>query len=92
MTLWQATGNSQIKKKYNNKLSFIGNVCNVIVLPKGSKEDIKREVLRVLSIAKEGGYIGGSAHSVGPDIPVESYEYMIELFRKYGIYPLGLCR
>lgn len=78
----------EIKKKYDHKISFIGNVCNVMVLPKGSKKDIEKEVLRVLSVAEEGGYIGGSAHSVGSDIPVENYEYMIELFGKYGVYPL----
>ena len=82
----------KIKEKYGDKLSFIGNICNVIVLPKGSKQDIKKEVLRVLSVAEEGGYIGGSAHSVGSDIPVENYEYMIELFREYGMYPLKLGR
>lgn len=46
----------------------------------------------VLSTAEEGGYIGGSAHSAGPGIPIENHDYMIELFRRHGVYPLGLGR
>jgi len=79
---------ARLKRKYGSRVSFVGNICNVIVLPRGSKQDIEKEVLRVLSVAEDGGYIAGSAHSIGADVPVESYDYMVKLIREYGTYPL----
>ncbi len=77
------------KRKYKNTLAYYGGV-DVRILEEGTKEDVKREVMRKLNAAKNGGYIMASDHSVTSDSKVENYDYMIELINKYGTYPICL--
>ena len=75
----------ELKKKYGDKLSYIGGVDNAFVLPSGDKEKIKRHILPILEAGKEGGIVIGT-HSIGPDISVETYDFYHSLVRKYGDY------
>ena len=79
----------ELKQKYKNKLAFWGNIDVRDVLT-GSKEGIRKDVLRKLNAAKGGGYIPGSDHSVPENVPVENYDYFISLVKEYGKYPLEL--
>lgn len=79
----------ELKKEYKNKLAFVGNIDVRDVLT-GSKENIRKDVLRKLNAAKGGGYIPMSDHSVPDNVPVENYDYYISLIDKYGKYPLRL--
>jgi uroporphyrinogen-III decarboxylase len=79
----------KLKKKYGKRLAWVGNI-DVRVLAKGSREDIKREVLRKLNAAKGGGYIFQSDHSVPANVPPENYHYAIQLVKEFGRYPLNL--
>jgi len=79
----------ELKKEYDGRLAFWGGV-DVRVLINGSKEDIKKEVLYRLGAAEGGGYIISSDHSVAGNVSPENYEYMINLVRQYGEYPLKL--
>ena len=63
-----------LKQKYGNKLAYIGGMCNAHVLPRGTREDIRAQVERIKEAARGGGVIIG-AHSIGDDVPVESYDY-----------------
>jgi len=72
----------KLKKKYGKKLSFIGGICNARVLPEGSKEKIVKQVCSVIELGKDGGVIL-AAHSIGPDIPIENYDWAIEVYRKW---------
>ena len=78
-----------LKKKYKNRLAYIGNIDCRDVFP-GPKEGIKKELLRKLNAAKGGGYIPSADHSVPYNVPVENYEYFLSLIREYGKYPLDL--
>jgi len=40
--------------------------------------------------AKGGGFIFQSDHSVPTDVPAASYDYVVNLVRQYGVYPLKL--
>lgn len=62
----------ELKKKYGNKLAFIGGMCNSDVLVNGPKERIRNQAAEILEIAQDGGVIIG-AHSIGPDISVDHY-------------------
>ena len=73
----------ELKEKYGDRLSFVGNI-NLAQ----SKESLKKEVLSKLNAAKDGGYIISSGTSVGTDIPVENYNYFLDLVKRYGNYPL----
>jgi len=79
----------ELKKKYGNRLAFIGNIDAANVLP-GDMETMKKDVLRRLNAAKGGGYIPMSDHSVPDTVSVENYDYYIQLIKDYGKYPLQL--
>lgn len=70
----------ELSKQYRKQLAFVGNI-NIYE----SKEKIKEQVFKKLKIAKEGGWIASSSESVGEDVPIENYEYFIEIVRKYGV-------
>ncbi len=63
---------AELKKKYGNKLAYIGGMCNAHVLPKGTKEEITKKTNELIELAKDGGVVIGS-HSIGGDVPVENY-------------------
>ena len=71
----------KLKKKYEKRLAFIGGVCNARVLPYGSKEEIAKHIKCIIELGKDGGVIL-AAHSIGPDIPVENYDWAMEVYRK----------
>ncbi len=79
----------ELKKKYKNRLSYIGNMDARDILT-GSKEGIRKDLLRKLNAAKGGGFIPACDHSVPDNVPVENYDYYIDLVREYGKYPLNL--
>ncbi len=56
----------------------------------GSREEIGRAVLRKLSAAIGGGYIFQSDHSVPGNVSAANYEYVVDLVRERGRYPLQL--
>ena len=79
----------ELKKKYKNKLAYLGNIDALNVLP-GSKENLKKDLLYKLNAAKGGGYMPGADHSVLGNMSAEKYDYFINLIREYGKYPLDL--
>jgi len=56
----------------------------------GTRDEIKAEVLTKLNAAKGGGMIFQSDHSVPSNVSGENYEYVVNLVREYGKYPLKL--
>ena len=73
----------KLKEKYKNKISYLGNIDALNVLP-AKKQDIKKELEYKLGAAKGGGYMPGSDHSVPGNVPAENYDYFINLIRKYS--------
>ena len=66
-----------LKKKYGDKLSFIGGMCNSRVLPEGTRDEIESQAVEIIEAGKDGGVIIG-AHSIGLDIPVQNYVFYHE--------------
>lgn len=79
----------ELKKKYGDKIGYCGN-SNIQVWETGDKELIRKEVLRKLNVAKGGGYIFQSDHSVTSEVSGPTYDYIVGLVREYGKYPLRL--
>ena len=75
----------EMKALYGERLAFIGNIDNAELLPLGTHEQIRAEVLHKIQAASGGGYIIGSSHSIAPDVPVENYEYFRDLCATYGV-------
>ena len=76
-----------LKEKYGRELSFIGGMCNSLVLPKGTKAEIERQAAEIIEAGKDGGVIIG-AHSIGPDISVRNYVFYHQTVMKKGNYKL----
>jgi uroporphyrinogen-III decarboxylase len=79
----------ELRREYGHRMSFCGNM-DVIDWARCRPEELKAIVLRKLNAAKGGGLILQSDHSVPGNVSPESYEYVVDLVREYGRYPLEL--
>jgi uroporphyrinogen decarboxylase len=79
----------ELRKEYGHQLGFCGN-SNIQVWETGDRDLIRQEVLRKLNAAKGGGYIFQSDHSVSSSVSGKTYDYIVNLVREYGDYPLDL--
>lgn len=76
-----------LHERYGDRLALIGGLDNAFALPSGDRDAIAAGVRRALAAGTEGGLILGT-HSIGPDIAVETYEYLNQLEEDWGRYPL----
>ena len=79
----------ELRRQFGRRWAFNGNI-NVQVLETNDRDKVKAEVLRKLNAAKGGGYIFQSDHSVPSNVDPATYDFVIELLREYGKYPLDL--
>ena len=71
-----------LKKEYQGKLSFWGGISIQRLLPFGTREEVKREVQRILrELGQGGGYIAAPSHALPKDIPCENVLAMLEVIR-----------
>jgi len=78
-----------LKRRFGKRWAFNGNI-DVRVLATDDRDKVRREVLTKLNAAKGGGFILQSDHSVPDSVDPKTYDYVIELVREYGNYPLEL--
>lgn len=78
-----------LRRQYGHRIAFCGNM-NVMEWAECSQEELRAIVLRKLNAAKGGGLIFQSDHSVPSNVSGQSYEYVVNLVREYGRYPLDL--
>lgn len=63
----------RLKTAYGDKIAFWGGVDTQHLLPEGTVEDVKNEVMRILSVMdKNGGYILSPAHTIQSDVPARN--------------------
>ena len=72
-----------LRRRYGKRLAFVGGLCNTLVLPTGSNDEVRRHVEHVLSIAGDGGLVIGS-HSISNDFTQARYELLMELLHQHG--------
>lgn len=78
-----------IRRDYGHDMGFCGNM-DVMKWADMPLDDLKTYVLRKLNAAKGGGFIFQSDHSVPHSISGDRYDYVVNLVRQYGKYPLDL--
>jgi hypothetical protein len=78
-----------LRRRYGHRLAFCGNI-DIRVLEDGDEKRIRREVRRKLNAAKGGGLIVQSDHSITSRVAGRSYDFLVNLVREYGTYPLRL--
>lgn len=76
----------ELKDKYGEQIIFWGGgIDTQQVLPFGSKEDVRRQVLGRLEIfAKNGGYVFNTIHNIQAKTPVENIVAMIDAVHKFN--------
>jgi len=79
----------ELRREYGHGMCFCGNM-DVYRWAHADFDELKRIVLTKLNAAKGGGYIFQSDHSVPGNISGRRYEYVVNLVREYGRYPLDL--
>jgi hypothetical protein len=79
----------ELKKKYGNRIAYCGN-ADIQVWETNDKNLIKKDVLRTLRAASEGGLIFMSDHSVTRHVSGHSYDYIVKLVKEFGRYPLDI--
>ena len=79
----------ELRREYGHQLGFCGN-SNIQVWETGDRDLIRKEVLRKLNAARGGGYIFQSDHSVSSSVSGQTYDYIVNLVREFGSYPLEL--
>ena len=79
----------ELRRQYGHRIGFCGN-SDMQVWESGDREAIRREVLRKLNAAKGGGYIFQSDHSVSSAVSGPTYDYIVNLVREHGRYPIRL--
>jgi uroporphyrinogen decarboxylase len=78
-----------LRKQYGHRIAFCGNM-DVIAWANASMDKLKKIVIRKLGAAKGGGFIFQSDHSVPNTISGQRYDYVVNLVRQCGKYPLQL--
>ena len=67
----------QLKKRFGDRLTFWGAIDTFHVLPYGSVDDVRKEVVkRITDLGANGGYVLGSVHNMQIDVPPENVEAM----------------
>jgi uroporphyrinogen decarboxylase len=79
----------ELRRKYGHDIAFCGNM-DVLDWAHADLDELDGIVLRKLNAAKGGGLIFQSDHSVPSNISAARYEYVLNLVRERGTYPLQL--
>ncbi|HHF09136.1 MAG TPA: hypothetical protein ENL28_00815 [Candidatus Atribacteria bacterium] len=75
-----------LKEKFGKELSFWGAIDTTFVLPRGTVEEVRREVRTRIDQLGPEGYVLTSVHDIQPDVPPESVVAMFEEARTYGCF------
>ena len=78
-----------LRQRFGHRIGFCGNM-DVVLWANGTKEELREAVLYKLQAARGGGYIFQSDHSVPGNVSAGNYEYVLNLVRTHGTYPLDL--
>lgn len=78
-----------LRRRYGHRMAFCGT-SDIQVWERGDRDEIRRETLHRLNAAHGGGLIFQSDHSVTSSVSGHTYDYVVELVRQYGCYPLHL--
>ncbi len=79
----------ELKEKYGEKITFMGNMDVYGVMKDGTPEDVRQDTIdHIDKLAVGGGYIVGSSHNLAPEIPLENFYAMRDAAHEYR-YPVS---
>ena len=75
----------RLKEAYGDRICLHGGICTQYLLPKGTPEEVRREVRQRLEIlADGGGYILAPCHVLQTDVPTENILAMSDTGIAFG--------
>ena len=78
---------ARLKAEFGDRLTFWGAIDTSAILPRGTPEDVRREVRRrIRDLDPGGGYVVCSVHNLQPDVPPENVVAMFDAARELGVY------
>ena len=81
---------ASLKRRYGKALVFCGGIDTHRVLPRGTPDEVRAEVRRVIGLlGPGGGYLLGAVHTIMRDVPPENVLAMVDAAVEHGRYPLG---
>lgn len=83
----RGTNPENLKARYGGRIAFWGGVDTQELLPLGTQESVKKEVIRTINILGDnGGYIVASSNAIQPDTPLENILALYKTVREYEYY------
>lgn len=79
----------ELRRRHGHKMGFCGNI-DALAWANDPLPQLEAQVMRKLNAAKGGGYLPQSDHSVPSNVSAERYEFVLNLLRAHGAYPLNL--
>jgi uroporphyrinogen decarboxylase len=77
----------EIKDEFGNKFAFWGAIDQQDLLPKGTDEELEKDIREKIEIlGAGGGYMVAPAHIIQADVSPERVEKFIKLCKQYGKY------
>jgi uroporphyrinogen decarboxylase len=84
---------AEVKRTHGHRLALMGNLHTTDVMLLGSVEDVRRESLKAIRAAGEGGgFILSTGDQCGRDTPDENIREMVRVAEEFGAYPLDMAR
>ena len=67
------------KRKWGDRITLAGGIDVWEILNQGTPEQVREDTLKhIEKLSKGGGYIGGSSHDIGDDVPLENLRALAE--------------
>lgn len=88
----QAMDVRQLAREFGGRVCFNGGVDVQGTMVKGTPHDVKRQVHELVALFGKfnGGYIGGTSHSVMPETPLDNVIALYEAFLEYQDPAMGI--
>lgn len=76
----------ELGRRFGGKLCFFGGVDVQETIPRGTPQDIEAEIQHLIKTLGrfDGGYIGGTSHTILPDTPLKNIKALYDAFERYS--------
>lgn len=76
-----------LKRRFGNKITFWGGLCDTKILAFGTPEDVKKEVTKnIRNFMPNGGYIAANIHNITAEVKPENIVAMFNTAYEQGNY------
>jgi uroporphyrinogen decarboxylase len=82
----------RLKRQFGSRLAFCGGVDSQFVLPRGTPDDVRAAVSKLIGdLGPRGGFLLAAVHNIQDDVPAPNIAAMFQSARELGRYPLRLA-